>query len=147
METSMRATGLGRRRRREENGHDELRRLRVDALTDVIALDGEITDALLDRLRSTLTDCVRAGAAFVIVDLGAARSGGDALDVMLADAAGPLAGRDGGLAVVGWCGSRAGTDVGVFSTQAEALAGVRGRLTPPRRSISTHRNGARAIAP
>jgi hypothetical protein len=115
----------------------ELRHEHVDSLTDVIALDGELTDSRLDRLRSSLTDALRAGAAFVVVDLRLLTPGVGGLDQVLADAAGPLARRNGGLAVVGF--RRQVTprrDVALFSTREEALAGVRGRLTP-RRSIST----------
>ena len=113
---------------------EQVRCEQVDALTDVIALDGELTQPRLDRLQSSLTDSLRAGAAFVIVDLAAATPGVAGVEQVLVAAAGPLALRAGGLAVVGTCAYVPRTDVGVFSTRAEALAGVRGRLTP-RRSI------------
>jgi hypothetical protein len=106
----------------------------VDPLTDVIAVDGDVTPGRVDRLRTTLTDSLRTGAAFVVVELPASTPPDAELDQVLVDAAGPLARRDGGLAIVGSRGHLANGDVGVFSTRAEALAGVRGRLTP-RRSI------------
>jgi hypothetical protein len=135
----MRTNGrLSRRslRRSRAQDDDQVRCEHVDALTDVIALDGELTQSRLDRLRSRLTDSLRTGAAFVVVDLATATPGVAGVDQVLADVAGPLARREGGLAIVGTCARVPRADVGVYSTRAEALAGVRGRLTP-RRSIDT----------
>jgi hypothetical protein len=116
-------------------GDEHVRCEQVDPLTDVIALDGELTEGRLDRLQTCLVDSLRAGVAFVVIDLATATPGVPGLGHVLTDAAGSLARRNGGLAVTGSCAcapSRA--DLDVFATRAEALAGVRGRLTP-RRSI------------
>lgn len=125
-----------RRTLRSRGAHeaDPVRCEHVDALTDVIALDGELSHAHVDRLRSRLTDSLRTGAAFVVVDLSRATPGAAVVDEVLIDAARPLGRREGGLAIVGTCTSPRDPDVGVYATRAEALACVRGRLTP-RRSI------------
>jgi hypothetical protein len=137
-----------RRTRRSSRGSGEpdehhVRCEQIDALTDIIAVDGELTDRRLEGLRGQLTDSLRAGVAFVVVDLAAATPGADGVAQILADADAPLARRDGGLAVVGPSSVVRCTGVSVFSTRAEALSGVRGRLTP-KRSIRSRPLRARA---
>jgi hypothetical protein len=141
-----RFTRKDRARRSRAVEGDEVRCEHVDPLTEVIVPGAIVSAAELERLRAQLTDSLRRGIAFVVVDLRSTPPDLEGLDRVLADAAGPLARRDGGLAVVGCHEVRERGGVDVFCDRAEALAGVRGRLTP-RRSISRSPMRRRVVAP
>ncbi len=110
-----------------------VRRERIDALTDVITCADPLTADTVADLRRTLRASLDAGATFVIVEVGDARPHAVPLQDTLLAAADLLAARTGGLAIFGCAVGLPGRpEFDTYATQAEALAGVRGRLTPRR---------------
>lgn len=141
-------TGLGTRllaarlaahppRRRRRAPARELVTRTVDRRTDVVEVFGELDQHRREGLAGALHGSVASGALFVVVDLRGFHGDEQALVRMLETASDTLTNRGGGLAVVGPCPTVETDDGPVpladsFATTDEALAGVRGRLTPPR---------------
>jgi hypothetical protein len=120
-----------RLRRDEPLSPDGVRDDRIDALTAVLTPLAPITVGRLDGVRHAVDCALDEGVAFMVVDLRRTRDEVPGLDGAFRDAARVLAHRQGGLALVGGPGGlpdSPATDR--FATCAEAVAGVRGRLTP-----------------